>query len=305
MRCSLRLPTDRVDLGAEFVSAAGVAEVARAAEVAGFDGVHVTDHPFPEDEWMRTGGHHALDPFVALAWSGAATTRLRLMTHIYVLPYRNPFLSAKAAASLDVLSGGRFIFGLAAGYLEPEFRALGVALGERNELTDEAIRAMKAAWAGSGVRFQGKHFTANGHTMLPRPAQQPHPPIWVGGNAKQAIRRAVELGDGWMPFPNPRQHMARRHTAALETVEDLRQRVAYMREHARAVGRTAPLDVSMAPLVGGFGTPRWSAQAFAEHVAQLKAAGVTHLTLGLPGETRKDLLKNIGRFAKEALARLP
>src|SRR2546425_12340579 len=96
MRCALLLHTQRVELGAEFVSAPAVAETARAAERAGFDAVAVTDHPFPHDEWMGSGGHHALDPFVALSFAAAATARLRLLTFIYVLPYRNPFLSAKA-----------------------------------------------------------------------------------------------------------------------------------------------------------------------------------------------------------------
>ena len=91
LRCALILHTDRMDLGPEFVSAEGVMEVACAAERAGFDAVAVTDHPMPEDAWMRSGGHHALDPFVALAFAAAATTRLRLLTYIYVLPYRNPF----------------------------------------------------------------------------------------------------------------------------------------------------------------------------------------------------------------------
>src|SRR5207249_1707922 len=143
-------------------SGPAVAETARAAERAGFDAVAVTDHPFPHDEWMRSGGHHALDPFVALSFAAAATARIRLLTFIYVLPYRNPFLSAKAAASLDVLSGGRFVFGVAAGYLEPEFAALGVPFAERDALADEAIRAMQAAWGGTTVHFEGKHIAARG-----------------------------------------------------------------------------------------------------------------------------------------------
>src|SRR6266478_2440043 len=115
------------------------------------------------------------------------------------------------------LSGGRFILGVAAGYLEPEFAALGVLFDERDDLADEAIRAMKAAWGG-----EGRHFVARGHTALPRPLQQPHPPIWVGGNSKRAIRRAVLLGDGWMPIFNPAAHAGRRRTPAIESAADVR-----------------------------------------------------------------------------------
>ncbi|MCH8283798.1 MAG: LLM class flavin-dependent oxidoreductase, partial [Chloroflexi bacterium] len=149
-----------MNLGEEFVSAAGVMEVSRAAEAAGFDAVTVTDHPFPEDEWMRSGGHNALDPFVALSFAAAATTRLRLLTSIYVLPYRNPFLAAKSVASLDALSGGRVIFGIAAGYLEPEFEALGVSFDKRNELTDEAISGtLELESNGQRVTFTSSQVT--------------------------------------------------------------------------------------------------------------------------------------------------
>ena len=196
------LPTQRVDRLEEFVTGAAVAEMSRAAESAGFDAVFVTEHPFPEKSWMDTGGHHALDPFVALSFAAAATTRIRLQTHLCVLPYRNPFLTAKSVASLDVLSGGRVILGAGTGYLEAEFAALGVDFAERNELTDEAIVAMKAAWSGEPLSLSSRHFDANDNFALPRPVQQPHPPIWIGGNSKRAIRRAVELADGWAPMPN-------------------------------------------------------------------------------------------------------
>src|SRR5436189_699334 len=98
MNFYLALPTDRVALGDEFVSGPAVAAVAQAAERAQFTGVFSTEHPFPVDEWMATGGHHAVDPFVTLSFAAAATTRLRLLTNLCVLPYRNPFLAAKAAA---------------------------------------------------------------------------------------------------------------------------------------------------------------------------------------------------------------
>ena len=111
MKVYVALPTDHVDLGTEFVSAEGVAAVARAAEAAGFDGVYSTEHPFPDDDWLASGGHQALDPFVGLSFAAAATTRLRVLTNLCVLPYRNPFLAARAAASLDVLSGGRLDLG--------------------------------------------------------------------------------------------------------------------------------------------------------------------------------------------------
>ncbi len=302
MRFALGLPTDRVRQGAEFVSHEAVTQISRAAESAGFDAVFVTEHPFPEDEWMRTGGHHALDPFVALSFAAAATTSIRVLTNLCVVPYRNPFLTAKAVVSLDVLSGGRVILGVGAGYLQPEFAALGVDFAERNELLDEGIVAMKRAWAEDGVRMEGRHFTVAGHTMLPRPLQRPHPPIWVGGNSHRAIRRAVEHGDGWMPMPNPRALGSRRRSAHLETVDDLRALLGYARQHAEAVGRRARLDVMAMPLVamgrteGDGGTAR-----LREHIGELEELGVTWLAVGVSGDSRAHLIEEIGRFAEEVI----
>jgi probable F420-dependent oxidoreductase len=208
----------------------------------------VTDHPFPPHRWLYGGGHHALDPFVALSFAAAATSRLRLQTHILVLPYRNPFLAAKAIASLDVLSGGRVIVGAAAGYLKGEFAALGADFEARQDVSDEVIRAMQLAWAGDDVRFEGRGYRAGGNSMGFRPVQRPHPPLWIGGNSRAAIRRAVELCDGWVPFPNTPAMAQFTRSPAMETFDDL-ARVAFYAS-ATAVGRQAPLDIcySLSPM---------------------------------------------------------
>ena len=203
MQMSVRLPTHRVDRGDEFLSPGAIGELSSAAEAVGFGAVFTTEHPFPGDQWLAHGGHHALDPLVALSFAAAATSKIRLHTNLFILAYRNPFMAAKGIASLDVLSGGRVTIGTGAGYLEPEFTALGVPFADRGDRTDEAIRAMKAAWTGESVTWDGEFFQAPGNTMLPVPVQQPHPILWIGGNSRRAIRRAVELGDGWCPFPNP------------------------------------------------------------------------------------------------------
>jgi probable F420-dependent oxidoreductase len=302
VRFSVRLPTDRVHCGEEFASAAGVAEVAAAAERAGFDACFVTDHPFPVQRWLDGGGHHALDPFVALSFAAAATSRLRLQTHILVLPYRNPFLAAKAALSLDVLSGGRLTLGVAAGYLRGEFGALGADFESRNEVSDEAIRAMKLAWTQADLHFEGRGFRARGNTMLPRPVQRPHPPVWVGGNSRQAIRRAVDLGEGWVPFPNTRAMAPHTRTATIESRSDLAARIEMARSYARERGRTAPLDICFS--LEGEGAPGGvPGDHLAAEVADLAALGVTWLAVGFAGETRAAYLEEIARFG-ERLARL-
>lgn len=287
VRFTLQLPTDRVDLADEFVRGDAVAEMARTAEQAGFDACFVTEHPFPPDRWLATGGHHALDPFVALSFAAAATTRLRVQTNIAVLAYRNPFLTAKAVASLDVLSGGRVILGVAAGYLRGEFEALGVDVEERNELCDEAIGALRRAWSEGSIELEGRHFAARGNSMLPRPIQRPHPPIWVGGNSRRAIRRAVEKGDGWIPFPTAGLSPSRIRTAAIESADDLAARVDYAREHARAIGRTAPLEICFAPLGLALHRPEEATpERFAAVARQLSALGVGWLALSLRAKSR-------------------
>jgi probable F420-dependent oxidoreductase len=306
VKVSLGLPTSRVDKPDEFVTGPAVMEMARAAESAGFDAVFVTEHPFPPDRWMASGGHHALDPFVALSFAAAATERLRLQTNLCVLPYRNPFLTAKAVASLDALSGGRVILGVATGYLEGEFEALGVDFGRRNELADEALVAMNQAWTGRSVATEGRGFKVAGNTMLPAPAQRPRPPVWVGGNSKRAIRRAVELADGWVPMPNPAATAGRRHSPAMETLADLEARIGYARDHARHVGRTEPLTVAFS--LGGLampGGPSSGDEGVVAAARQLASVGVGYLYAGVAqADTRGEFLAEVARMGESLVPEL-
>jgi probable F420-dependent oxidoreductase len=296
----LGLPTDHVDMGDEFVSVDAISAISAAADAAGFESVFVTEHPFPPDEWMSSGGHHALDPFVALSFAAAATSRIKLLTYLCVLPYRNPFLAAKAALTLDVLSGGRLVLGVGAGYLEAEFRAVGVAFDERNELLDESIDAMRRAWTQDSVTMTGRHFDAQGHTMMPRPAQPGGPPIWVGGNSRRALRRAAQLGNGWLPMYNPRALGARRHSAHLENLDDLRSMLTYLRECRDAAGATDPFDVIGLPMVPTSpDSPEFDRARVDDHFAELESLGVTGLTIFMPTTSRAAYLDGITRFADE------
>ena len=304
MRFSAQLPTDRVERGAEFIGLDAIAEMARAAERAGFDACYVTEHPFPSDRWLESGGHHALDPFVSLSVAAAATQTLRLQTNVLVLPYRNPFLLAKAVASLDAVSGGRVILGVAAGYLEPEFRALGADFAHRNEVTDEALVAMKRALGEDSIRFEGRDFEASGNTMRPRPARAPHPPIWAGGNSRIAIRRAARHCDGWLPFPVSAEFSRFARTAALESSDALREKIETLRGDAERFGRSEPLDVCFAPFGRGMNSREpLDASALLDQVEALEQIGVTWLSVGFRCETRTATLEWIARFGEEVLGR--
>jgi probable F420-dependent oxidoreductase len=303
MKFTFHLPVDHVKSPDQFLTASAIAEMAQVLERAGIDAAYVTDHPAPADRWLESGGHHALDPFVALAFAAAATTRLLLHTNIIVMPYRNPFMTAKSVASLDVLSGGRVIMGIGSGYLEGEFKALGAIFTGRGAVMDEAIELMKQVWTGRSVSFQGTYFQADGNTVLPVPLQQPHPPIWVGGNSDRAIRRAVETCDGWSPFPVKGKMTQRVRTAEIVSAEDLKHKIEEAKARADEIGRSRPFDVCMTP----FGLTMQSgvrpdAAAVIDGLSELAEIGVTWSSIAMPCRVRSEYLANVDWFAREIIA---
>ena len=304
MHVSYGLPTHRIDCGEEFLAPGAIGELSAAAEAAGFAAVYTTEHPFPGDEWLAHGGHHALDPLVALSFAAAATSSVLLHTNLFVPAYRNPFLAAKGIATLDVLSGGRTIIGLGAGYLEAEFDALGADFTGRNDRMDEALVAMEAAWSGESVTFSGTGYRAAGNTMLPRPRQRPRPPLWIGGNSRRAIRRAVESADGWCPFPTPAKYATRTRTAPLESAADLAVALDYARGHAASVGRTEPLTVCFIPDGLSMGARPVDEGRVIASIRELESIGVTWVSVALPGDTRVDQLAAIERFGTGVLGHL-
>jgi len=180
------------------------ARVAKAAEDAGFDSVWTAEHvvlPDPQTpESPIPASTPILDPAVALGYVAAHTERIRLGTGIIILPQRNPVVLAKELATVDVLSRGRLIFGLGAGYIPKEFDALGADFAARGERADEYIDAIRCLWTETPPRFEGETIRVRDVDAQPRPVQRPHPPIVVGGMSKPALRRAVARGNGWYGF---------------------------------------------------------------------------------------------------------
>jgi probable F420-dependent oxidoreductase len=301
VRYSVALPTDAVHRPGEFGTAAAVMEMAAAAEGAGFDACHVTDHPFPPGQWVAEGGHHALDPLVALAVAAAATTRIGLHTNVFVAGYRNPFVAAKGVATLDALSQGRVILGVAAGYLEREFAALGAPFANRGARLDRAIDAMKQAWTGEPVESASDEWVARGNVMLPTPVSSPHPPIWIGGNSRSAMRRAVARGQGWVPFPAPATVSAAVRTAELTSIDMLAERMDELREMAEAASRTEPIDVCCTPFTHPHWRDRFEPGVLLDEADRLAAIGVTWLSIRLPAPDRDAFLELAERFGKEVI----
>ncbi|MDA4107030.1 TIGR03619 family F420-dependent LLM class oxidoreductase [Mycolicibacterium holsaticum] len=294
---SLELPTQRVEAAPEFVTAEAIAEIARSAEAGGFAAVHVTDHPAPDAKWLDHGGHHALDPFVALSFAAAVTTDVKLLTNVYIAAYRNPFLGAKSIQSLAVLSGGRLILGTAAGYLKPEFKALGIDFDTRGALLDEALDVLSKLMTGEDTAYEGTSFNARGVRLRPVPATPP--PIWVGGNSKPAVRRAVSRAQGWAPF-NTFGYAAASRTAEISTLEDLESVIAWAKRYAAEVGRTAPLDICFS--AGNLLDDTRSTDERHATIAKLESMGVTWLTIAPQGADRAEVIDHARAFAEEFIA---
>jgi probable F420-dependent oxidoreductase len=277
VKFNLMMPTRAVKHYDTWVEDGHLADIARLAEAAGFDGVGVTDHPFPDDHWLARGGHHAFDPFVALSFMAAATSEVQLLTFVLVAGYRNPYLAAKSLGSLDKLSGGRVIAGMAAGYLRSEFEALGAAFEGRGRLFDAGLAAMRAAWTGETIDLDGP-FPVHGHTQLPAPARPGGPPIWIGGNSEAARRRAAEQGDGWLPFPQAEAMAKITRTPPLQTMDELRGLIADAQQQRVELGKP-PLEICFSPFADGRDTRALAAEVKRDLPAY-EDAGVTWLTVG-------------------------
>lgn len=288
----------------ELVGGAGVAAVAAAAEAAGFGGFGFTDHPAPTEKWLRAGGHDALDPFVAMGFAAAHTSTLRLIPNVVVLPYRNPFVVAKAGATLDLLSGGRFTLAVGVGYLKREFAALGVDFDERPELVEEALRVIRGIWTTDDYSFEGKHFTAVGITAHPRPAVAP--PIWIGGNTGAARRRVAQYGDGWCPFPAPAILARTARTASLESLDELKAGIDDLRRRLDEAGRDpATVDITFSNNQGGVpGADGFDAAAYLDGVARLADLGVTWIQAQVPGDSLAHAIEAVQQFGEQVIAKV-
>lgn len=283
MKFDVGVPSGAIKHFESWVGDGQLNELAVAAEAAGIDSIHVTDHPFPEDTWLANGGHHAFDPFVALTSMAAVTERIRLRTNLLVAGYRNPYLTARSIASVDVLSHGRIIVGMGAGYLEPEFGVLGGDFAGRGRRFDDAIAAMVAAWTGQSVDRDGD-FPAHGHSMLPRPVQQPRPPIWIGGNSRAALRRAAQLADGWIVLPQGEAMSRITRSPPLQGLDDLERAVDQLRELRAESGRTEPFDIASSPFLPR-GTSDPDGERLREAIDAVEQIGVTWVSIGVNGRS--------------------
>jgi probable F420-dependent oxidoreductase len=279
---------------------AAIARVAKAAEAAGFDGIGFTDHPAPSDKWLRNGGHDALDPFAALAFVAGVTERIALIPNIVVLPYRNPFLVAKLAATLDVLSGGRFVLSTALGYLRSEYRALGIDFDTRNEQFDQALDVLAGVWTTDAFPFEGSDFVASGVTANPKPKNVP---IWIGGNSQRTRRRVATHGAGWNPFAASAELAQTTGTTPLQGAAELAGMLDYLWREVERSGRDRrEIDVAFAAAYGAVGTSEFEPDRHLDALAELSAIGVTWNGVTLPADTIEQVLDGIAEYGERIIA---
>jgi len=296
MKFTLQYPIAHAGYSPALLAADGMRKVVVAAEAAGFGSIAFTEHPAPSQKWMAGGGHESFDPLTALALCAGVTSTILLQTYLLVLPYRNPFLAAKQAATLDLISGGRLVMSVGSGYLRSEFLALGVEFEERNALFDEALEVMRRSWSEEDVVYEGLHFKALGQTQRPRPSE-PGPAIWIGGNGKVARQRAARHGQGWTPLLIAPEMAKTTRTAPLRTTGDLARAVEDLHELASAEGRDGDaLDVQV----------EWrescSINANPDHilelVAELTDAGTTWMVVDPPGDDLERTVELIAAYGE-------
>ena len=288
-------------------------------ETLGFDIVTVSDHviipkevqsiyPYSEDgAFSGVDAGECLEQLTVAMFLATNTTSIKVMTSVMVLPHRPPVLAAKMLASLDVLSRGRLIVGVGAGWMQEEFEALGTAPYEhRGSVANEYIGIFKEMWTSDTPEYNGTYARISGMSFYPKPMQDPHPPIWVGGESPPALRRAGQLGDAWYPIgSNP--------AFPMDTPERLAEGIATVRRHAEEAGRD-PASIDFGYSAGWYddrgeksgrdngrmvftGTPD---QVVAD-IREFEALGVRHLIVGLTGSTPEETLVRMDRFATEVM----
>ena len=271
--------------------------LATRAEELGLDGVFVPDHILAKPATTQHYGGHWPDPFALLAFLAGRTKRISLGASVIVLPYRNPLVAAKSAATVDQASGGRFILGVGVGWDEAEFVDLRLLFHERGRLGDDYIRAIKAAFAADIPQYSGKYVSFAGATFSPRPIQRPHPPIWVGGSpgtvSGPAVRRCAELGDAWHPIALGLDDIEKGYA----TLRDLATRTG--RRDALGLAPRNMLDLTDTAKGGGRAAFQGSVAEVAADVKRVKGLGAAWMTFDLPRAGIPAMVRAMERLVGE------
>lgn len=277
----------------------GVLAVARKAEELGFHSLWVSDHvviprgmttPYPgrpDGRFPVPPEMPFLEPLATLLFAAAATERIRLGTSVLVITVRNPVLTAKQLATLDVLSGGRLILGAGAGWLAEEFQALDMPFGKLGPRMNEYLEVIRRCWTEDDPSFEGRFYRLGNVGFYPKPLQRPHPRIWVGGWAQGALRRAARYGDAW-------------HAGGPPSL--LGQLFARVKEMARQYGRDP--ERLILSVRADDGLTRRDPQEQIELLRAYRQVGASHVLLAFPARTLEAMLEGMERFAREVAGKV-
>jgi probable F420-dependent oxidoreductase len=299
-----------------------VLKIAEKADALRFGSLFVTDHvvmpvssakstyPYTTSGQFPGGlAQDYLEPLVVLSHLAHATKRPRLGVSVLVVPYRNPLLTAKMLATVDVLSKGRVVLGAGVGWLREEFEALGAPpFEERGRVTDEYIKLMRAAWTTDPVTFDGKYYPVRDVHVLPKPVQRPTIPVWIGGHTDAAVRRAGALGDGWHPIGMraPALLMPDEYAAKVKQVHDAARRAG---RDPKAITLTirVPMEVRAKNAKAAAGDRPLFQGTAAEVIADVRryqALGVSHFVFDHTVQEARAVLTNMDRFANDVRPKL-
>jgi probable F420-dependent oxidoreductase len=301
---------------------ASMTRIATEGEAMGFDYLTITDHvvlpdmkvpgyPYSESgEFYEDAPTERHEQLIGMAYVAAKTSRIRLVAAVLVVPHRPAVLAAKMLATLDVLSGGRLVIGIGAGWLKTEFDAVVTTpFPERGAVTDEYIDAFKVLWTEPSPSFAGKYTKFDNIVLEPKPVQRPHPPIWVGGEGPAALRRAARVGDAWYPIGSNNKHL-------YDTLPRLEAGIAKLRKTVADAGR-APGAVDVAfrvkrygaavPPLASDGQRRLFSGSEADLIGDLRALksmGVTAIDIDFGRPTTDEVIAEMKRFRKAVIEKI-
>ncbi len=301
MQFTLQYPLGNSGSDPRFAQPETVARVVQAAELAGFTAVAMTDHPAPSRKWLESGGHASFDPLTALAFCAAVTTRIRLMTHLLVLPYRNPLLAARQIATVDRLSDGRIDVVAGPGYLRSEFSALGVDYDSRGADFDEALEILSRVFTDPEFRYEGKRFAARGVAIEPGPVQLPHPPLWIGGNGRRARRRAAALGNGWSPVQLGSAGVRTTGTVSMDTDQEMRSAIEDLEGLIGSAGRTRSEVTVQLQSARSSDIAAPHRDQLRQRIGELANLGIDQLVMTTPDNDVEQCIDAIEAIGKEVL----
>ena len=281
-----------------------IVETACKAEELGFDALFVNDHVIVDDSPRNSPWRNVYDPLMVLAYVAARTSRVRLGTSVLIMPYRNPIVTAKMLATLDQMSGGRAIAGVGAGWNEAEYDALGVPYRERGARTTEYLRLWQACWEPGPTTFHGRFFSFDNMHVNPKPVQQPHVPLWIGGSSHASLRRAARFAQVWQPTPT--------------ALGDLISNQAYLRDACAEIERgdvprtRMSFRVNFSHITGssGSGVDRPTGQGSPEQVASdlkryRQEAGLEEFQINFNGcRSLQELLDSMDVLVQEVIPRV-